>query len=866
MQNRLRVDEEAPMHWDLDLAEVASRSQVADKILRFASLMDTSDVPTDVIRAAVLCDGESRFGEHEFESSLYLLSHDFSLLTFNDEEQTCDIHALVQRSVIGHAKRRNKLLSSLVCLSKCIQDTLPDSALSIQHNLNNSKLIALTPHVYRVCDHILKLKCIKEECLTLLKFSCWLATCLYDITTAKHLAEGRLQICRQIGTLTIEEAFELSQSLISVGDAYNLMSRPDSAKPYFEEAVQVLEAFGFDNSDEMSYSVALGRLGCCYMGMKNLEDAERLFRKQIEWTREYADGAAAADIACALHNLAFTYNERGKYDEAIKSYEESLVLQRQLDDWDIEGMSTTLMTLAICYRETGKLEKSLSFMEEAVTIRRSYYSSSHPSLALAIRHLSSTYNLLDRKDEAMKLAREAFDIASVSLPSSHCDLALYMNKIGDCFGSRDDYNEAIVWYEKSQQLLQHLPSSLTRDNILATTLMTLGICYRETKKLKKSLSFMEEAVIIGRSCYSFSHPSLALAIRHLSSTYDLLDRKDEAMKLAREAFDIASVSLPPSHCHLASYMIGIGDCFVSRSDYNEAIVWYEKSQQLLQQLHSSSTRDDLLATTLINLGYCIEQSGNFEKSANLLEEAVTLSRSFCSPSHPQLASGLRCLAEMYDLLDRKEEALQLASKAYEMATESLPPLHSALPYYMNAVRNCYRSQGNYEEAISWHDKARKFHLKQDCSPDRDVDVARNLYLLSLDYDEKECWKEAIKMCLEAIEMERKRIFPNRTFIAIRMMRLGSYEIKTARLEESTSHLQTALSFLQDNLPTSHYTADCHFYLATLFLAMKEAYQASLHVEKCVEIRKMIFPDCHRKIREAECLKQDIGGLKENTSD
>ena len=46
-------------------------------------------------------------------------------------------------------------------------------------------------------------------------------------------------------------------------------------------------------------------------------------------------------------------------------------------------------------------------------------------------------------------------------------------------------------------------------------------------------------------------------------------------------------------------------------------------------------------SALINLGYCIEQSGNFEKSANLLEEAVTLSRSFCSPSHPQLASGLK---------------------------------------------------------------------------------------------------------------------------------------------------------------------------------------------------------------------------------
>ena len=41
---------------------------------------------------------------------------------------------------------------------------------------------------------------------------------------------------------------------------------------------------------------ALDRLGCCYMKMKNLEDAERLFRKEIEWRREYAVGAAGAEI------------------------------------------------------------------------------------------------------------------------------------------------------------------------------------------------------------------------------------------------------------------------------------------------------------------------------------------------------------------------------------------------------------------------------------------------------------------------------------------------------------------------------------------------------------------------------------------
>ncbi|XP_062504913.1 uncharacterized protein LOC134181667 [Corticium candelabrum] len=108
--------------------------------------------------------------------------------------------------------------------------------------------------------------------------------------------------------------------------------------------------------------------------------------------------------------------------------------------------------------------------------------------------------------------------------------------------------------------------------------------------------------------------------------------------------------------------------------------------------------------------------------------------------------------------------------------------------------------------------------------------------------------------------------PDLLYIAIYTMRLGSYEMKASRLEASITHLQSSLSFLQDTLPTSHHTADCHFYLATSFLAMKEASQSSLHVEKCLEIRKTIFPVGHSKIGEAECLKEQIKELNENASD
>ncbi|XP_062505646.1 kinesin light chain-like [Corticium candelabrum] len=298
--------------------------------------------------------------------------------------------------------------------------------------------------------------------------------------------------------------------------------------------------------------------------------------------------------------------------------------------------------------------------------------------------------------------------------------------------------------------------------------------------------------------------------------------------------------------------------------YKEAIKTYEESLELKMRCEDGNLVEK--STTLMNLGYCYGEIGNLEKSLNLLEEALTISRLCFSSSHPFLALTILHLSNTYNLLDRKDEAWKLAREALDIASVSLPSSHSQLAVYMIHLGNCCRSRGNCDEAISWHEKARQLLQQQEQSSGRDELVAANLYLLSRDHDEKGCYEKALKLCLEAIEMEQESHSPDHLYIAIRMMSLGSYEIKAARLEASMAHLQSSLSVLQDTLPTSHFTADCHFYLATLFLAMKEGSQGSLHVEKCLELRKTIFPVGHSKIGKAESLKQEIQVLNENASD
>ncbi|XP_062498949.1 kinesin light chain-like [Corticium candelabrum] len=231
-------------------------------------------------------------------------------------------------------------------------------------------------------------------------------------------------------------------------------------------------------------------VGCCCLSRGDSKEAIVWYEKSYQMLQQPSSSPRRVDIfSSTLNGLAGAYRTEGKYNEARKTYEESLDLKRRRDDGSPVGMSTTLINLGSCYRESGKLEKSLSLMEEGVAISRSYYSSSHPSLALAISQLSYTYDLLDRGDEAWKLAREALDIASVSLPSSHSQLAMYMNNLGNCCRSRGNYDEAISWHEKARQLLQQQPQSHRRDKNIVTNLYYLSLdhdengCYEEAIKL-----------------------------------------------------------------------------------------------------------------------------------------------------------------------------------------------------------------------------------------------------------------------------------------------------------------------------------------------------------------------------------------------
>jgi tetratricopeptide (TPR) repeat protein len=625
VQESLRLDTHGTMHWDLDLEEVSKHSELAMDILNFCSLMESNAIPVEV-----LCKVTSPNNQDEFRQSLSFLVDDFSLISCDNDEGECSVHALIQESAV---KRMTKLASlSYHCtrLSRCLNEMIPQTYDAIRQNVHSKNVMALTPHLYCLCDHILDAQCIEyDDVWYFVERCCSLATYCHDISTAKRLAERILCATKQSHKVT--DSTKIALSLFCMGDVFTLMKQPELAKPYFEEAVHIVRKDGQATISPQLFYAALGKLASCHAAINELEEAERLQMELLEIMRRHK--ASDLEISTELNNLALTYKTAGNLKKAIAMYEESLELKRKSADVSPLELSTTVMNLGVCYKECGYFNKCVDLLNEAVKIMQSIYIYPHPSLALAVRHLGDVYFLLDDPNTPLHLASELLK----KTPTSHRDFAEYMNTVGDSYFARGDYDSARSCYEKSSDWLRsNRPSALPQ---LATTLLSLANCCEMCNKLQESTSIVQEALKIRQSAYLSPHPKLAIAIRYLANVYSFLDDRSQPLRLAQELLEKTKSSLPQSHHDLPEYMDTVGYCYYSRGEYDRSVLWYEKSAQLLKSSHPTLVRQRV--KNLQYLGICYRESGSLQVSVSVLDEAVTIARSCFTSRHLQLGNSKR---------------------------------------------------------------------------------------------------------------------------------------------------------------------------------------------------------------------------------
>ena len=126
-------------------------------------------------------------------------------------------------------------------------------------------------------------------------------------------------------------------------------------------------------------------------------------RRWLERAIELTADDAGAPLARLAHGLGILLIQLGELDEAVRLFERSLAIWRELDDRDQQARE--LNTLGITRHHRGELDAARSILEESITIARDI--GSDPRLATALTNLGQVEGAAGNYGQATQLLHEA---------------------------------------------------------------------------------------------------------------------------------------------------------------------------------------------------------------------------------------------------------------------------------------------------------------------------------------------------------------------------------------------------------------------------------------------------------------------------
>ena len=144
-----------------------------------------------------------------------------------------------------------------------------------------------------------------------------------------------------------------------------------------------------------------------------------------------------------MNNLASSYDEAGRQDEALRLREQVLVLRRKVSGPDHPDTILAMNNLAVSYDEAGRREEALKLREEVLALRRKVNGPENPDTILAMHSLAISYDEAGRLEEALKLREQVLALRRKALNPDHRDTILR------CTTWRFPTTKLVAWRRRS---------------------------------------------------------------------------------------------------------------------------------------------------------------------------------------------------------------------------------------------------------------------------------------------------------------------------------------------------------------------------------------------------------------------------------
>jgi tetratricopeptide (TPR) repeat protein len=206
---------------------------------------------------------------------------------------------------------------------------------------------------------------------------------------------------------------------------------------------------------------------------------------------------------------------------------------------------------------------------------------------------------------------------------------------------------------------------------------------------------------------------------------------------------------------------------------------------------------DLLNQT----GYYLNERARYDKAEPLYERALAIWEKVLGPEHPNVASSLNNLAELYRNQGRYEEAEPLYERALAIREKVLGPEHPSVAQSLDNLAGLYRKQGRYEEAEPLLKRA--LAIQEKVLGPKHSDVATSLNDLAALYFSQGRYEEAESLCKRALAIWEKVLGPEHPNVATSLDNLAGLYLDQCHYEKAEPLYERALAIWEKVLGPEH---------------------------------------------------------------
>ncbi|MBX7082337.1 MAG: serine/threonine-protein kinase [Nannocystaceae bacterium] len=231
---------------------------------------------------------------------------------------------------------------------------------------------------------------------------------------------------------------------LSQGDA-------DAATTQLERALAIKRAeLGAEHPE---VALTLSMLGNAQIQRKGIDDAMASWREALA-IQERALGPDHPDLAGVLTNLAQAHFRKGELPTAKALIERALVIQRAEYSDNHPEVARSLGNLGLVLQSMGELEAARDTLARASAVIEASMGPEHRSLASNLSTQGGVEIKLGNFDAGVALLRRALAIQERNLAPDHIEIAVTCSKIGDALVARDDWAQALPWYQRSLSICE----------------------------------------------------------------------------------------------------------------------------------------------------------------------------------------------------------------------------------------------------------------------------------------------------------------------------------------------------------------------------------------------------------------------------